>query len=174
MQDAQSAVQADDILSQMDIILPSQYFGALGSVGLSGEQRLMLAVLVDAINVLQSWQGGGSARKRRNFAEAAQWVNTRGASHPFSFDSVCDALEIDSELLRSRLRVLTVRPANSTRRPAIAHLRLKELSRNQHITANRLRRREHAPRNVTAVTRPTPEPSLPWDGHAELTQDCIA
>jgi hypothetical protein len=104
MQDAPPTVPADDILSQADIILPSQYFGSVGSVGLSGEQRLMLAVLIDAINVLQSWHGGGSARKRRNFAEAAQWVNTRGTSYPFSFDSVCDALEIDSELLRSRLR----------------------------------------------------------------------
>ena len=174
MREAQSSTLPDDILSQADIILPSQYFSTIGSGGLSGEQRLMLAVLVDAINVLQSWHGGGSARKRRDFAEAAQWVNTRGTSHPFSFDSVCDALEIDSELLRSRLRVLTVRSANSTRRPALAHLRLKELSRSQHITANRLRRREHGPRIVTALTGHTPEPSLLWDGHAELAQDCTA
>ena len=174
MRDAQSSPLPDDILSQADIILPSQYFGAIGSVGLSGEQRLMLAVLVDAINVLQSWQGGGSARKRRNFAEAAQWVNTCGTSHPFSFDSVCDALEIDSALLRSRLRMLTVRAANSTRRRALAHLRLKELSRSQHMTANRSRRREHASGTVTTLIRPTPEPSVPWDGHAELAQDCTA
>ena len=174
MKEAQPSTLADDILLQADIILPSQYFAAIGSVGLSGEQRLMLAVLVDAINVLQSWHGGGSARKRRDFAEAAQWVNTRGTSHPFSFDSVCDALEIGPELLRSRLRGLTVRPANSTRRPALAHLRLKELSRNPHITANRSRRREHGPRIAAASIRPEPEPSLPWDGHAELTQDCTA
>jgi hypothetical protein len=106
------------------IVSPSQYLGALGSVGLSGEQRLMLAVLVDAINVLQSWRAASCARKRRNFAEAAQWVNTPGTSYPFSFDSVCDALEIDSELLRSRLRVLTVRSANLARRPVLARLPL--------------------------------------------------
>jgi hypothetical protein len=135
----------DDILSQADIILPAQYFGTMGSGGLSGEQRLMLAVLVDAINILQSWQGGKNARKRRNFAEAAQWVNTRGTSHPFSFDSVCDALEIDSELVRSRLRVLTVHPVNSARRPTIAHLRLREACRSQHMTVHRLRQRERAP-----------------------------
>ena len=63
MRDSQSLMLPDDILSQVDIILPSQYFGAMGSTGLSGEQRLMLAVLVDAINVLQRWRGGGSARK---------------------------------------------------------------------------------------------------------------
>jgi len=136
MKHAHSALPTDDILWQTDIILPLQYFGALGSVGPSGEQRLMLAVLADAINVLQSWRGGGSARKRLNFAEAAQWVNSPGTTHPFSFDSVCDALEIDPELLRSRLRVLTVRSANSARRPALARLRLKEISRRQQLTAN--------------------------------------
>src|SRR5262249_41614517 len=94
--DMQDQQRVDDLLAQADIILPSQYFSSVGSVGLSGEQRLMLAVLADAINVLQSWKGNGSARKRHNFAEAAQWVNLRGTHHPFSFDSVCDALEIDS------------------------------------------------------------------------------
>jgi hypothetical protein len=174
MQDAQSTLRTNDTLSQTDIILPSQYFGALGSVGLSGEQRLMLAVLIDAINVLESWRGGGSAQKRRNFAEAAQWVNTLGTGYPFSFDSVCDALEIESELLRSRLRVLTVRSPNSARRPALARLRLKELGRSQHLTANRLRRREQVPRIVTAMIGPTSESPSRGDGHAEQAQDCIA
>jgi hypothetical protein len=172
VQDTHSTLRKDDILSQADIILPSQYFGAIGSVGLSGEQRLMLAVLVDAINVLQSWQSGGSARKRRNFAEAGQWVNTHGTNHPFSFDSVCDALEIDSELLRSRLRVLTVRLANSARRPALAPLRLKELSRSHHMTATRLRRREHVPRIVTTLIGRTRESASRWDGHEEQAQEC--
>jgi hypothetical protein len=108
---------------------------------LSSEQRLMLAVLVDAINVLQGWQRVGSARKRRAFAEAAQWVCTRGTNYPFSFDSVCDALEIDPDVLRSRLRGLTMGLVNSARRP-IGRLRLKELSRTQHMSPNRVRRRD--------------------------------
>lgn len=174
MQNGQSTLRTDDILSQTDIILPSQYFGSLGSVGLSGEQRLMLAVLVDAINVLQNWQGGGSACKRRNFAEAAQWVNTRGASHPFSFDSVCDALEIDSELLRSRLRMLTIRLGTSIRRIAVARLRLKELSRSQHMTANRLRRRERVPRIGKVMIDRTIEVPTRWDGSADQVQHCTA
>jgi hypothetical protein len=173
MHNAQSTLRTDDILSQADIILPSQYFGSIGSVGLSGEQRLMLAVLVDAINVLQSWKGAGSARKRRNFAEAAQWVNTRGMSHPFSFDSVSDALAIEPELLRSRLRVLTVGPANSAHRPRLSRLRLKELSRSQHLTANRLRRPAHLyPRMMTAVTGGASESASRWEVHPEQAQDC--
>jgi hypothetical protein len=169
MQNAQSVLRTDE-MPETDIILPSQYFGSIGSVGLSGEQRLMLAVLVDAINVLQSWKGTGSAHKRRNFAEAAQWVNTRGTSHPFSFDCVCDALDIDSELLRSRLRGLTVRPANSARRPNLARLRLKELSRAQRVIANRLPRRDHISRSIAPVTASTPE--LGWEIRAEQARDC--
>ena len=130
-----------DCLSQMDVILPAQYFGALGSVGLSSEQRLMLAVLVDAINVLQGWHGVGSARKRHAFAEAAQWVNTPGTHYPFSFDSVCDALEMDPDALRSRLRGLAMGLANNARR-SMGRLRLKELSRAQRMSTNRTRRRD--------------------------------
>ena len=141
---AQAIPKTADTLAQMDIILPSQYFGALGSVGLSSEQRLMLAVLVDAINVLQAWHRVGSARKRRAFAEAAQWVNTCGAHYPFSFDSICDALEIDPDVLRSRLRGYTMGLAANTRR-TMGRLRLKELSRSQHISTNRVRRRRRSP-----------------------------
>jgi hypothetical protein len=151
MDNEQSVLGADEILSVPDIILPSQYFGSMGSVGLSGEERLMLAVMVDAMNVLQSWKGAGSPCKRRNFAEAAQWVNSRGTTHPFSFDSVCDALGIDSELVRSRLRVLTVRPANSSRRCALGRLRLKELSRSQHMSASRLQRRKRVAHITTEM-----------------------
>ncbi|HKV53042.1 MAG TPA: hypothetical protein VJN94_00230 [Candidatus Binataceae bacterium] len=140
MNELATAPQSTDLLSQTDIILPSQYFGALGSAGLCSEQRLMLAVLVDAINVLQGWHRLGNARKRRAFAEAAQWVNTRGTGYPFSFDSICDALGIDSDILRARLGTLTLGVANSAG-PAMGRLRLKESSRAQHMTANRVRRR---------------------------------
>ena len=139
-----------DILSQADVILPSQYYGSGGSMG-TGEQRLILAVLVDAINFLQNWKGSGISRKSRNVAEAVEWVNTRGTCHPFSFDSVCDALDVDSELLRSRLLLFTILPANSARRPVLGRLRLRELSRTRHMTANRSARRVHFARDMTTV-----------------------
>ncbi len=172
MQDAQSTLPTDYIPSEAAVILPSQYFASVGSTGLSGEQRLMLAVLVDAINVMQSWQSGGSVRKRRNFAEAAQWVNAHGTSCTFSFDSVCDALEIDSELLRSRLCILTAGSANSASRPALPRLQLKELSRNRHMAVNRSRQRERDSRIVPALIERRSELSSRWDGHPEQAQDC--
>ena len=127
-----------DGLALTDIILPSQYFGAMGGGGLCSEQRLMLAVLVDAINILQGWHRLGSARKRKAFAEAGQWVNTRGTNYPFSFDSICDSLGIDYEMLRQRLSGLTIGHNSGER---VGRLRLKESSRAQHMTANRVRRR---------------------------------
>jgi hypothetical protein len=152
----------DDINSEAEgDILPSQYFATVGSGGLSAEQRLMLAVLVDALNVLQSWRGVGSGRKRRDFAEAAQWVNCVGTTHPFSFDSICDVLEINSELLRSRLRELTIGCANSPHRPSIARLRLKELSRGQRMTPRQERRRKRVPHIERATIEPRLEPPSP-------------
>jgi hypothetical protein len=66
-------------------------------------------VLVDAISsLIQGLHRLGSARKRRAFAEAAQWVNTRGTGSPFSFDSICDALGIDPAILADRLSALTM------------------------------------------------------------------
>jgi len=143
MHQADREMEAGDALALTDIILPSQYFGAIGGSGLCSEQRLMLAVLVDAINILQGWNRAGSARKRRAFAEAGQWVNTRGANYPFSFDSICDALSIDSEILRRRLSALTMGHAAASRL-GVSRLRLKESSRAQHMTANRVRRRRRA------------------------------
>jgi hypothetical protein len=140
MQHAEREIEGSDSLVLSDVILPSQFFGAMGGGGLCSEQRLMLAVLVDAINLLQGWNRMGSARKRRAFAEAAQWVITKGTHYPFSFDSVCDALGIDSEVLRERLSGLAM-GHGVTDRLSAGRLRLKESSRAQHMTANRVRRR---------------------------------
>jgi hypothetical protein len=74
-----------------ELIRPCQFLGAARSRRLCPEQRLALAVLHDAINILQGWNGSGSRDKQRVFAEAGQWVTTRGFGHPFSFDSLCDA-----------------------------------------------------------------------------------
>jgi hypothetical protein len=159
MNDEQSRLCRDDIRFEADIILPSQYFEAVGGQRLSGEQRLMVAVLIDAINALHSWKGTGSVHKRRNFAEVVQWVNSHGTHHPFSFDSVCDALGIGAGKLRSRLRVLTVRPANAAGRPTWAVLRIKELSRGQHMAPHRSPRRKHLRRNHKSNELHTLEPS---------------
>jgi hypothetical protein len=141
MEHAQSGeVEALDSLGLTHVILPSQFFGAMGGGGLCREQHLMLAVLVDAINILQGWNRMGSVHKRRVFAEAAHWVITKGTNYPFSFDSVCDALGIDSEMLRQRLGGL-VRGHGTVDHLGAVRLRVKESSRAQRMMANRVRLR---------------------------------
>jgi len=131
-------VEAQDSFTASDLILPSQFFELVGKSRFTSEQRLMLAVLADAINILQDWRGSFSARKRRLFIDAARWVMARGSHVPFSFDNVCDALEISSEALRHRLSALAAGTADS--RLPLARLRLKEAGRLQHMTVNRSRR----------------------------------
>src|ERR1700730_7255056 len=145
MEQAEHQIGATDAAGLTDVmlpdqLLPNQFFGALGSGGLCSEQRLMLAVLVDAINILQGWNRMSRARKRRTFAEAAQWVLMQGSNYPFSFDNVCDALNIEPEMLRQRLRGLA-RGRGVTDRLGVDILRVKELSRARKMTGIRVNRR---------------------------------
>jgi hypothetical protein len=133
-----------DSVGAADVILPSQYFGAVRDGAMCGERRLMLAVLADAINVLQDRDPMVTARGRQAFAEAAEWVITTGDRYLFSFDSVCDGLNIASEVLRERLSSLALRH-ESVAWVGPRHLRLHGLNRMQHMVANRVRREAQRP-----------------------------
>ena len=117
-----------------DTILPSQFFESVGARTFSSEQRLMLAILADAINVLGS-ADSSNLRKRKPFNEAWSWVFTKRITSSLSFDHVCDALGVNAESLRRRLsELVSVHDGNLHR------LRLKEASRMQGPTNNRVRR----------------------------------
>jgi hypothetical protein len=130
-----------------DVILRSQFFEMVGKRALSSEQRLMLAVLADAINVVQDCSGSVSLRKRGSFREAWNWIFTSGVRCPLSFENVCDALAMNAEGLRWRLSELVQGRGGTPMR-----LRLKEASRMQRLTVNRVRRRD--PRRVRRPPRP--------------------
>src|SRR5258705_3836254 len=85
-----------------DAILPSQFFESVGARTFSSEQRLMLAVLADAINLLGSTDSS-NLRKRNSFNEASSWVFASGITSSLSFHRVCDALGLNAERLRRRL-----------------------------------------------------------------------
>jgi hypothetical protein len=117
-----------------DAILPSQFFELIGAQTFSSEQRLMLAVLADAINVLGNYRVSPNRRKRNSFNEASSWVFAKSITSPLSFDHVCDALSVNAESLRRRLSEFV--SDGST----LLRLRLKEASRTQCLTVNRIRR----------------------------------
>jgi hypothetical protein len=118
-----------------DVLLPSQFFGLLGERTISSEQRLLLAVLADAVNVIQKSGSSESLRKRDSFKEAANWIFTEGITSPLSFAHVCDALDIDAEGLRRRLSELM-----SGHGGALHRLRFKGTGRIGRMTVIRTRR----------------------------------
>lgn len=120
-----------------DVILKSQYFDFVGSRALSSEQRLMLAVLADAINVVQDGNRSPHVRRRSCFAEARHWIFHSSVQCALSFESVCEALRIDADALRQRLKSMSA--VDTAQPPARLRLQLKEASRFHRMTANRIR-----------------------------------
>ena len=70
-------------------ILPSQYFDVSGGHRLTAEQRLMLALLADAINVYQQGAVSRATRKRLLYIDAERWIMmaAQPGPHAFSFDT---------------------------------------------------------------------------------------
>jgi hypothetical protein len=134
---AKSCAVSDSVRSRVfpkdipDVLLPSQFFEFVGARTLSSEQRLMLAVLIDAINVLGVSPNRG---KSNSFNDASSWVFAKGVKSPLSFDHVCDALSVDAERLRRRLSELL-----SEHNGTLLRLRLKAGGRMQRVTINRTR-----------------------------------
>ena len=62
----------------------------------SGEERLLIAVLHDAVNCFL----GDDAQAA---AEASSWFTTRRGIGPFAFQNICDILAVESDELRRRL-----------------------------------------------------------------------
>ena len=79
---------------QPDVILPAQFFDVRGRQ-LSAEQRLMAAVLEDAVQCFQKHLFARTGQQRRLFREAAAWLLDDTSTGPFSFRDVCDALGLD-------------------------------------------------------------------------------
>jgi hypothetical protein len=65
--------------------------------------RLMVAVLEDALETFTSCAGAADRRRRRLFAETESWFGSDDRAWPFSFASICDALDLDAGAIRSAL-----------------------------------------------------------------------
>ena len=93
-------------LLQPDTLLPSQYFAALRRKGAhEPERRLVIAVLQDAVDCFQKHLTARDRKAHQLFLDAEEWVCSTDRSWPFSFENVCDLLQINSEYLRRGLMV---------------------------------------------------------------------
>jgi hypothetical protein len=127
-------------------ILPSQYYDVSGGHRLTGEQRLMLALLADAINVYQQGVLSRNTRKRLLFIDAERWIMAAArCRHAFSFDTVCDALGINPPVLRRRMLTWKHEVRRNVETHRTPHLRLKITPRTKHMKIRRRHMTASAP-----------------------------
>jgi hypothetical protein len=109
-------VMPESSLFVPDTLLPSQFFATHRSPARSKpppECRLLVALLEDALECFRKYVRANSRAKRRLFAEAEQWIMGENraqqsqadpAMPAFSFDYVCEVLNIEPDCLRDNLR----------------------------------------------------------------------
>jgi hypothetical protein len=94
-------------------ILPSQCDDLVRrrSGGFAGERRLLWAVLEDAIDAYLSNMRCATARQRGEFDDVCAWFRPpqNQPDRLFSFESICDVLEIDGRKLLRRIESIRER-----------------------------------------------------------------
>ncbi|HEY9159107.1 hypothetical protein [Candidatus Binatus sp.] len=92
-------------LFEPDTLLPVQYFEAMRKKHLlEGEKRLILSVLEDAIECFMKCIDASTSKGQRLFRDADEWIAHEDKRWVFSFDNVCDMLDINPEYMRMGLR----------------------------------------------------------------------
>ena len=92
-------------LFEPDTLLPVQYFEAMRRKHLlEGEKRLVLSVLEDAVECFMKCLDATSNKGQRLFREAEEWINLEDKHWVFSFDNVCEMLDVNPEYMRKGLQ----------------------------------------------------------------------
>jgi len=103
-----------------DTLLPIQYFEAMRRKHLlPGEKRLMLSVLEDAVECFMKYIDASTKKSQGLFRDAETWIALEDKKWVFSFDNVCEALDIDPDYLRRGLREWKIRQLDAIRRARI-------------------------------------------------------
>ena len=100
-----SVGEANPYLFQPDTMLPSQYYAAaLRRKGaLKPERRLIIAVLQDAIECYQKNLFAREGKARQLFADAEEWIDSGDRTHYFSYENLCEILDMNPEFVRRGL-----------------------------------------------------------------------
>ncbi len=92
-------------LFEPDTLLPIQYFEAMRKKHLlEGEKRLILSVLEDAVECFMKCIDSPTNKGQRLFRDADEWINLEDKYWVFSFDNVCEMLDINPDYMRRGLR----------------------------------------------------------------------
>lgn len=106
-------------LFEPDALLPAQFYAAFrGGSAVRGEKRLMLAVLEDALDCYQKYAFSRDGHGRQLFDESCEWIGSANRDWFFSFENICETLEINPEYLRRGLERWRTQYAGAPRHPA--------------------------------------------------------
>jgi hypothetical protein len=88
-----------------DTLLAAQYFDRVRRPKSStGEQRLMIAILEQAVDDYMTLVAARDCVRQRMFADAEQWLASTDRSRLYSFETICDHLGLDVDYMRQGLR----------------------------------------------------------------------
>lgn len=91
-------------LFQPDTLLPDQYLETFRrKAHLEPEKRLMLVILEDAIACFQKYLFARDGKGKALFREAEEWVMEEGSQWLFSFENICELLELEPRYVRQGL-----------------------------------------------------------------------
>ena len=118
-------------LFQFDVVLPSQHFRRRRKQ--TPELRLMMAVLHDALDCIETYRLATDTDGRRQFWQAQRWFLADEAHWPYSFECICAALDLDSQAVRQRLRVAGECESDRLRAAASPRLSLWTVERKNNV-----------------------------------------
>ena len=99
--------QSDERLLEVfdpDIVLPVQHFAALQRKKFpSGEHRLLVALIQDAVECFQKHMHSRDAKRRQLFLDAQVWIGSEDDRGVFSFNNVCMLLSMNPDYVRQGL-----------------------------------------------------------------------
>lgn len=94
----------DSERSQHDTLASSEHLPLFGSKSFPApEVKLMVAVLADAIICFIKYARGKQRREQRLYSETEKWLLAEDSNWLFSFESLCEFLEINPRYLRGGL-----------------------------------------------------------------------
>jgi hypothetical protein len=70
-----------------------------------GEERLMLALLQDAVECFQEYALAEYVWEKKLFQEAEDWILEKNTDWPFSFENICETLQLNPDYIRQGLQV---------------------------------------------------------------------
>jgi len=93
-----------------DLVVLEQFASRRGRGDDRPERRLCVTVLVDAVEQFREGMRSPGRRDEQAFQELVMWFTSRDTRSPFSFENVCELLDLNPDYVRRRLAVPALPP----------------------------------------------------------------